>query len=173
MGKHSGTRSRFRLLHRADVLHALLLGLIVGSSVLGAPHLSSAQTDRDRDGLRGPVHQVVIEKIRAAMVSPRDQGTFERQSEPFPWQQDTSPLAPPGGSPGWPQRPRLLWRTMAYGTIYLETVDCATSNPSLSNSPWIRGAPHKGLARLMSRMRSRNSGWTFGRPARPFDFQRQ
>src|SRR5580692_3779324 len=28
-------------------------------------------------------------------------------------------------------------------TMYLATLDCATSNPSLSSSPWIRGAPQK------------------------------
>src|SRR5207342_1180510 len=26
-------------------------------------------------------------------------------------------------------------------TMYLATLDCATSNPSLSSSPWMRGAP--------------------------------
>jgi hypothetical protein len=30
--------------------------------------------------------------------------------------------------------------------MYLETVDSAISNPSLSNSPWMRGAPHNGRA---------------------------
>src|SRR6266481_5370776 len=29
--------------------------------------------------------------------------------------------------------------------MYLATLDCATSNPSLSSSPWMRGAPHSGL----------------------------
>src|SRR5450759_4933560 len=28
-------------------------------------------------------------------------------------------------------------------TMYLATLDCATSNPSLSSSPWIRGAPQR------------------------------
>src|SRR6266481_3900527 len=28
-------------------------------------------------------------------------------------------------------------------TMYLATLDCATSNPSLSSSPWMRGAPQK------------------------------
>ena len=31
--------------------------------------------------------------------------------------------------------------------MYLATVDCATSIPSFSNSPWMRGAPHSRLAR--------------------------
>ena len=30
-------------------------------------------------------------------------------------------------------------------TMYLETVDSAISNPSLSSSPWMRGAPHNGF----------------------------
>jgi hypothetical protein len=29
--------------------------------------------------------------------------------------------------------------------MYLETVDSAISNPSLSSSPWMRGAPHNGF----------------------------
>ena len=29
-------------------------------------------------------------------------------------------------------------------TMYLATLDCATSNPSLSSSPWMRGAPRAG-----------------------------
>jgi hypothetical protein len=45
--------------------------------------------------------------------------------------------------------------------------------PSLSNSPWIRGAPHSGLAKLISRISSRISGGTVGRPPRRLDFQRQ
>jgi hypothetical protein len=34
---------------------------------------------------------------------------------------------------GWPRRL----------TMYLATLDCATSNPSLSSSPWMRGAPQR------------------------------
>src|ERR1700741_5028667 len=30
-------------------------------------------------------------------------------------------------------------------TMYLATLDCATSNPSLSSSPWMRGAPQSFL----------------------------
>src|SRR5215469_15065931 len=36
----------------------------------------------------------------------------------------------------WPGGPRRL-------TMYLATLDCATSNPSLSSSPWMRGAPQR------------------------------
>jgi hypothetical protein len=57
--------------------------------------------------------------------------------------------------------------------MYLATLVCPTSMPSLSSSPWIRGAPHSGLARLMSRINWRISGGTFGRPLRVLDFQRQ
>src|SRR5258708_645675 len=35
-------------------------------------------------------------------------------------------------------------------TIYLATLVCPISMPSLRNSPWIRGAPHSGLAMLIS-----------------------
>src|SRR5262249_42312397 len=34
--------------------------------------------------------------------------------------------------------------------MYLDTVDPAISNPSLSRSPWMRGAPHNGFSVLMS-----------------------
>src|ERR1700724_636689 len=32
-------------------------------------------------------------------------------------------------------------------TMYLSTLDCATSNPSLSSSPWMCGAPQSGFRR--------------------------
>ena len=56
--------------------------------------------------------------------------------------------------------------------MYLATVVCPTSMPSFSSSPWIRGAPQSGLARLTSRMSRRISSSAFGRPPRGFDFQR-
>src|ERR1700687_857016 len=31
-------------------------------------------------------------------------------------------------------------------TMYLATLDCAISNPSLSSSPWMRGAPQSGFS---------------------------
>src|SRR5882757_9238124 len=57
--------------------------------------------------------------------------------------------------------------------VYLAAVDCATSIPSLSSSPWTRGAPHSRLARLISRISRRISNGTFGRLPRERDFQRQ
>src|SRR6266849_4265828 len=56
--------------------------------------------------------------------------------------------------------------------MYFETVDSATSNPSFSSSPWIRGAPHNGFSLLIRRMRSRSSWSILGLPGRPWDFQR-
>src|SRR6266571_6047198 len=57
--------------------------------------------------------------------------------------------------------------------MYLATLVCPISMPSLSSSPWIRGAPQSGLARLMSRIKWRISNGTVGRPLRDLDFQRQ
>ena len=57
--------------------------------------------------------------------------------------------------------------------MYLATLVCPTSIPSLSSSPWILGAPHSGLARLISRINRRTSIGTLGRPGRRLDFQRQ
>ena len=65
-------------------------------------------------------------------------------------------------------RRRPLLRAM-----YLATLVCPTSIPSLSSSPWIRGAPHNGFAMLMSRINWRISADTRGRPGRRLDFQRQ
>jgi hypothetical protein len=56
--------------------------------------------------------------------------------------------------------------------MYFATVGCETVMPSFSSSPWMRGAPHSGFARLICRMRSRTSFGTAGRPVlRGRDFQ--
>ena len=52
-------------------------------------------------------------------------------------------------------------------TIYLLTLVSPISIPSLSSSPWMRGAPQSGLARLMVRIRSRTSCVTAGLPICP------
>src|ERR1700722_15393367 len=57
--------------------------------------------------------------------------------------------------------------------MYLATLVWPISIPGLSNSPWIRGAPHSGLAMLISRISRRISTATVGRPERGRDFQRQ
>jgi hypothetical protein len=48
--------------------------------------------------------------------------------------------------------------------MYLETVDSASSKPSLRSWPWMRGAPHNGLSLLICRMSSHNSRLTLGLP---------
>jgi len=54
------------------------------------------------------------------------------------------------------------------------TVRCETSNPSLSSSPWMRGAPQRGLASAMVRTSWAISAPIGGRPVRPRrDFQVQ
>ncbi len=58
-------------------------------------------------------------------------------------------------------------------TIYLATLVCPISIPSLSNSPWIRGAPQSELAMLISRISFRISSGTVGRPPRRLDLQHQ
>src|SRR5450631_1881694 len=45
--------------------------------------------------------------------------------------------------------------------------------PSLRSSPWIRRAPHSGLARLMARINWRISSGTFGLPPGERDLHRQ
>src|SRR6266403_3694124 len=56
---------------------------------------------------------------------------------------------------------------------YFATLVWPTSMPSLSSSPWMRGAPQSGLARFMFRINLRISSGTLGLPPRCLDFQRQ
>src|SRR5262249_5203212 len=58
-------------------------------------------------------------------------------------------------------------------TMYFATLDCATSKPSLSNSPWIRGAPTGGLSTLVRGMRGRRSASFWGGPQGGWVFHRQ
>src|SRR6266516_4223561 len=58
-------------------------------------------------------------------------------------------------------------------TMYFATLDSATSKPSLSSSPWMRGAPHSGLSTLIRRINARRSASICGRPRRERDFQCQ
>jgi hypothetical protein len=57
--------------------------------------------------------------------------------------------------------------------MYFATLVWPTSMPSESSSPWMRGAPQSGLARLMPRISRRISSGTLGLPPRRPDFQRQ
>src|SRR6266567_1658186 len=56
-------------------------------------------------------------------------------------------------------RGRFRWRAMNLATVAWDT-----SIPSLSSSPWMRGAPQRGFALLIFRMRSRTSSDTSGLP---------
>src|SRR5258708_2269878 len=58
-------------------------------------------------------------------------------------------------------------------TMYLATLDWATSNPSLSSSPWMRGAPQREFSTLICRISARRSVSICGRPPNDRDFQRQ
>src|SRR5580704_17169358 len=51
--------------------------------------------------------------------------------------------------------------------IYLLTLVSPMVMPSLSNSPWMRGAPHSGFSRLIVRIKSRTSRDTVGLPFAP------
>ena len=51
--------------------------------------------------------------------------------------------------------------------MYLVTLLSAMLMPSLSSSPWMRGAPQRGFSRHILRIRSRTSGEMTGRPGRP------
>src|ERR1700730_11858234 len=63
-----------------------------------------------------------------------------------------------------------VWRR----PMYLATLVSPIEMPSLSSSPWIRGAPHNGFSRHMRRIKSLTSHDTFGLPTvprRPFHVQ--
>src|SRR5262249_20582081 len=70
---------------------------------------------------------------------------------------------------------RLVFRNARYACddrlrrrpMYLLTLVSRMLMPSLSNSPWIHGAPHSGFSRLIGRINSRTSCGTAGRPGRP------
>src|ERR1700675_3988912 len=69
--------------------------------------------------------------------------------------------------------PSLAGRPPPFDHMYLATLDCATSNPSLSSSPWMRGAPQSGFSTLIRRINTRSSVSICGRPPNGRDFQRQ
>ena len=61
--------------------------------------------------------------------------------------------------------PSLRWGLLCLA-MYLATEVWPISMPSLRSSPWIRGAPQRELARLMSRINWRILSGTFGLPLR-------
>jgi hypothetical protein len=68
---------------------------------------------------------------------------------------------------------QVMEKAYAGRVIYLATLVWPMSMPSLTSSPCMRGAPHSGLATLISRINCRISAGTPGRPQRGLDFQRQ
>jgi hypothetical protein len=64
--------------------------------------------------------------------------------------------------------PRLRWRSSVFDHVLGDGRLCDLK-PSLSSSPWMRGAPHNGFSVLICRIRSRNSRLTLGLPGRPRD----
>src|SRR5258707_3124910 len=56
--------------------------------------------------------------------------------------------------------------TLGRHGIHLPTVAWLILMPSLSSSPWMRGAPHNGLALLIRRIKARISVSVLGRPGR-------
>src|SRR5262245_41827135 len=48
--------------------------------------------------------------------------------------------------------------------MYFETVACDTVRPSFNSSPWVLGAPQRGLAQLIRRISSRPSVRIMGLP---------
>src|SRR5215469_595678 len=52
-------------------------------------------------------------------------------------------------------------------TIYLATLVSLMVMPNFSSSPWMWGTPHRGLSRLICRIKSRTSRGTAGRPGLP------
>ncbi len=63
--------------------------------------------------------------------------------------------------------PPSLRRRFPGADQYLPTLVSPMSMPSLSNSPWMRGAPQSRFSRLILRISARTSFWTAGLPSRP------
>ena len=79
----------------------------------------------------------------------------------------------PAMSGAWLRRKvrSLAWWPTSLG--HLAALDCATSNPSLISSPWMRGAPQSGFSMLIRRINTRRSVSICGRPPGERAFQRQ
>jgi len=71
------------------------------------------------------------------------------------------------------ERPPALGWPVSSPDYVLGHAGLSDIDAELGSSPWIRGAPHNGLAMLISRISLRISGATVGRPPRRRDFQRQ
>jgi hypothetical protein len=65
------------------------------------------------------------------------------------------------------KRTALVFNLLRLRTMYLLTLLSPMSMPSLSCSPWIRGAPQEEFSRHILRIRSRTSREITGRPGWP------
>jgi YD repeat-containing protein len=85
------------------------------SLLLLLPRITGAQTDRARDGLVGPVRTVVTEKIGVVSPpTPERDSSLQDDVKLVRWQPERSIPAHPESDPDWQQKPRILWRTIAY-----------------------------------------------------------
>ncbi len=71
-----------------------------------------------------------------------------------------------------PRDSNCCWMKVRW-QVNLATLDCATSNPSLSSSPWMRGAPQSGSSTLIRRVNTRSCVSICSRSHCGRDFQRQ
>src|SRR6266403_2297428 len=111
-----------------------------------------------------------VDPDEVSAVEPDDDEGIE-QVEPDSWNNeqvhggDVRRVVTQEGSPSLAGRPPSF--------MYLATLDCAISNPSLSSSPWMRGAPQSGFSTLIRRINTRSAVSICGRPPWGRDFQRQ
>jgi len=114
-------------------------------------------------GRRGALHDVKVEHL-AALVGQDKEDIEEAEAEGGTVKKSTDTICP-----RWLRRNVVqVWDEgrREPGTMYLATVRCARERPSLSNSPWIRGAPQRGLARLICRIKLTASPSIGRRPPR-------
>ena len=121
--------------------------------------------ERLHDLLGGPVGGGVLGHVEvddaSAMVREHDENEENAQGRGGHGEEIDRDEVP--NMVGEERPPGLGGRGRRFG-ISRETVRSATSMPSVMSSPWIRGAPHKGLAAAIRATRARSSPLTRGRP---------
>src|SRR6266404_6972648 len=102
-----------------------------------------------------------VDPDELSAVEPDDDEGIE-QVEPDSWNNeqvhggDVRRVVTQEGSPSLAGRPPSF--------MYLATLDCAISNPSLSSSPWMRGAPQSGFSTLIRWTNTRSSVFAVALP---------
>jgi hypothetical protein len=116
------------------------------------------RSDQPFDKARGICRDVDPDEISAAEPND-DEGIDQVETDSWNNEQvhggNVWSMTTQEGSPslaGWPRRL----------TMDLATLDCATSNPSLSSSPWMRSAPESGFLTLIRRINTRSSVSIYG-----------